>query len=159
MSSQQYTEFGPINPGNWDDLNAFLASSVGQADLDAILASVAHVDWHNITVQSRFTNVGQGYSPARYRLTLNNVVHCEGWLAHGAYTGNETLPILVGSLPVGARPGGKLVFPSYMVTQDGSSVYLARKEVWPDGSIYYAGQLITSPHYVSLSNINFSVGA
>ena len=163
MSSQEYSEYGPINAGNWDDLNAFLATAVGQADLDAILSSVAEVNWHDLELGPGFSSYagqpdldGIVWAPARWRLTLNNVVHLEGVVIHDTLLSDADSGLLIAQLPPECSPGLALWFDCPTHVQ-----YLARVDVMADGRLVFHGVFGAEGdiQYMSLSGINFSVGA
>jgi hypothetical protein len=156
MTEPQYEPYGPINPGNWDDLNTFLAGCVGQKDLDEILASVAEVNWRPLELQPGFEVFSDPqFATPKYRLTLNNVVHVEGMVGCVPPLGDDDVGKLVTTLPSDSRPDGTLLFgcPAF-----GNN---ARFDVTPDGAITFQGMLIGGGQidWFSLSVVTFSVGA
>ena len=83
-------------------------------DLDAILASVAAVDWNYLEPLNGFENLpnlfGDNWVPLRYRLTLNNVVHLEGLVKPPPEQSGS--PIVIAMLPQDCHTGYDLVFPA-----------------------------------------------
>ncbi len=134
-----------------------------QESLDAILASVAYVDWHDLELQNGFMSYpgqpdldGIVWAPARYRLTLNNVVHLEGLVVHDTLLSDADGPLVIAQLPPECSPGLALWFDCPTHVQ-----YLARVDVYGDGTIVFRGVFGAEGdiQYLSLSGINFSVGA
>jgi hypothetical protein len=152
------------NPGTYgntptdDGTGAFpLTRTVTQDDLDAVLTSVADVVWHNIgdpgepAFWNDFTNVGGGWAPARYRLTLNNIVHIEGVIACPTVLEQ---PIVMFQLPDNCLPGANLPF----IVEAGG---ISRIVVQADGAVLWSQYVMGgefAEQFISLSGINFSVG-
>jgi hypothetical protein len=136
--------------------NAPLVPVVTQADLDAILASVAAVDWRPLTLQPGFGPYSDTqFATPKYRLTLNNVVHIEGMVGCVPPLGDADAGKLVATLPPDSRPDATLLFgcPAY-----GNN---ARFDVDPGGNITFQGMLIGGGEidWFTLTPITFSVGA
>lgn len=134
-----------------------------QADLDAILAGVAAVEWHDLELRNGFSTYpgqpdqdGIVWAPARYRLTLNNVVHLEGVVIHDTLLSDADAPLVIAQLPPECSPGLGLWFDCPTHVQ-----YLARVDVYGDGTLVFRGTFGAEGdiQYLSLSGINFSVGA
>ena len=134
-----------------------------RSDLDGILTSVAYVDWHDLELQNGFRSFegqpdldGIVWAPARYRLTLNNVVHLEGHVVHDTLLTEADAPLVIAQLPPECSPGMALWFDCPTHVQ-----YLARVDVYADGTLMYKGIFTAEGdiQYMSLSGINFSVGA
>ena len=134
-----------------------------QANIDAVLANVAAVNWFDLELQNGFQSYpgqpdldGIEWAPARYRLTLNNVVHLEGLVAHDTLLSRRDAPLVIAQLPPECSPGLALWFDCPTHIQ-----YLARVDVYADGSIVFRGVFGAEGdiQYLSLSGINFSVGA
>jgi hypothetical protein len=132
-------------------------------DLDGILTSVAAVEWHDLELQNGFQSYpgqpdldGIVWAPARYRLTLNNVVHVEGLVVHDTLLSDADGPLVIAQLPPECSPGMALWFDCPTHVQ-----YLARVDVYADGTIVFRGVFGAEGdiQYMSLSGINFSVGA
>ena len=150
--------FDPIYAGNWEALNEFLSGIVSQEDLNAILASVAAVNWRPLELQPGFASYSDTdpqFASPKYRLTLNNVVHVEGMVGCSPPLSDADVGKLVTTLAADSCPDGTLLFgcPAY-----GNN---ARFDVTPDGSITFQGMLIGGGQidWFSMSVINFSVGA
>jgi hypothetical protein len=83
-------------------------------DLNAILASVAAVEWHYLEPLNGFENLpnlfGDNWAPLRYRLTLNNIVHLEGLVKPPA--GQSGSPIVIAMMPEECHTGYDLAFPA-----------------------------------------------
>jgi hypothetical protein len=135
--------------------NAPLVPVVTQTDLDAILASVAQVNWRTLNLQPGFTPYGQGFADPRYRLTLNNVVHVEGMVACSPPLSEADAGKLVTTLDADSLPDGTLLFgcPAF-----GNN---ARFDVTANGDIVFNGMLIGGGQidWFTLTPITFSVGA
>jgi hypothetical protein len=134
-----------------------------RADLDAVLASVAAVNWVDLELQNGFSTWagepdldGIVWAPARYRLTLNNVVHLEGVVIHDTLLSDADAPLVIAQLPPECSPGMALWFDCPTHVQ-----YLARVDVHGDGTLVFRGVFGATGdiQYMSLSGINFSVGA
>jgi hypothetical protein len=131
-------------------------------DLDAILASVAAVNWIPLDLQPGFQSYegqpdldGIVWAPARYRLTLNNVVHLEGLVVSDKLLTEADAGLVIAQLPPECSPGLGLWFDCPTHVQ-----YLARVDVYGDGTIVFRGVFGAEGdiQYMSLSGINFSVG-
>lgn len=126
-----------------------------QEDLDKILAAVAAVEWHDLELQSGFTNLGGEFAPLRYRLTLNNVVYLEGIInrAEAVLDTNHGLPIA--QLPPECSPGLRLMFDVQTDAQNP-----ARVDVHGDGLLTFEGFFAgtANAHSFTLCGISFSVG-
>jgi hypothetical protein len=148
---------GPNKAPVGDDTgtNFTLLPVVTQQDLDAILASVAEVDWRPLDLQAGFVPYGNGFADPRYRLTLNNVVHAEGMVGCNPPLSEDDTGKLVATFATDALPSGRLLFgcPAF-----GNN---ARFDVDPDGKITFEGMLMGGGQidWFSLTPINYSVGA
>jgi hypothetical protein len=135
-----------------------------QADLDAILAGVAHVDWHDVgkpgepLFQPGFSNLGPPWSPARFRHTLNNTVYLQGTVTHPADFDPESTWLPIFQLPPELIPNGSIQFGC--ISNDNS---MSKIVVWEDGMViwggYITGTFVANIPYVSLGGVSFSVGA
>jgi hypothetical protein len=127
-----------------------------QDDLDAILASVAEVDWRPLALQPGFSTFDSdpSFATPKYRLTLNNVVHVEGMVGCSPPLSDSQVGKLLTTLPPDACPDATLLFgcPAY-----GNN---ARFDVNADGEITFQGMLIGGGQidWFSLSVVTFSVG-
>jgi hypothetical protein len=148
---------GPNKAPVGDDTgnNFTLLPVVTQTDLDAILASVAEVDWRPLDLQPGFAPYGNGFADPRYRLTLNNVVHAEGMVGCSPPLTEDEAGKLVATFAPDALPSGRLLFgcPAF-----GNN---ARFDVDSDGKITFEGMLMGGGQidWFSLTPINYSVGA
>lgn len=135
--------------------NAPLVPVVTTADLDAILASVAAVNWRTLNLQPGFTPYGQGFADPRYRLTLNNVVHVEGMVACSPPLSDTDVGKVIATVAIDSLPGGRVLFsaPAF-----GNS---ARIDVSPTGDLEFQGMLIGGGQidWFSISMITYSVDA
>jgi hypothetical protein len=127
-----------------------------QESLDAILASVAHVDWRPLVLlDRRFAPFGQGYADPAWRLTLNNVVHMQGLVASSPPLTDNDAGALLGTLDADSWPLAKLLFGC-----PGNPGNNARFDVEGDGRIVFNGLLTGGGvDWFSISSISFSVGA
>ena len=141
-----------------------------QEDLDAILNSVAAVTFHNIgdpgepPFQNGYRNTGDGWCPAGWRLTLNNVIHIQGSVSNDDPASGEPVRTPIFQLPANARPAGNLRF--HCLVNDNATGEVV---VWAaDGNVMWAGYVHhaegsdpASPPpigYLSLDSISFSFG-
>jgi len=145
---------GPVgDPGGEFPLTRIIT----EEDLDEILAGVAAVEWHDLDLLSGCSNYGQGFSPLRYRLALNNSVYLEGLITKDPHFQDSDVPLALAVLPPEARPGLSLMF-----TVPSDSEYPARVDVQSDGTIVLQGAI--SGHvpfdsaFLSLCGLVFSVG-
>jgi hypothetical protein len=143
---------GPVDDGT---ATFPLTRVVTQEDLDAILAAVAAVEWHDLELLSGCVNYGQGWAPMRYRLTLNNVVHLEGLITKDPPFRESDAPLPIAVLPVECWPGLSLL---YSVPSSGQNP--ARIDIQADGTIVFQGSITGTAEsaFLSLCGINFSVG-
>lgn len=142
----------PVNDGTTDSPWTRVTT---QEDLDAILTSVAAVNWRPLTLRPGFTPYGQGFADPRYRLTLNNVVHAEGMVACSPPLSDNDVGKVVSTFDTDALPGDTLLFgcPAF-----GNN---ARFDVQPNGDLTFQGMLIGGGQidWFSLTPITFSVGS
>jgi hypothetical protein len=130
-----------------------------QQDLDAILAEVAGVVWHNIgdpgepPFLSNFRNMGDPWSPARYRVLANSTVRLQGTLVCDDTTISNATWIPIFQLPVEYAPGDNLEFST--LTNDNA---ISRMYVWDDGTVVWGGYVQTlgpPPGPITRLPINF----
>jgi hypothetical protein len=125
--------------------------------VDDVLTQVAHVEWHDAQFQPGWSNVGDPWSPVRYRRTLNNVVHVEGKATHPADFDPQATWLPIFQLPPDCLPYGAIEYGC--LSNDNA---ISKIVVWGDGMIIWAGyatgQFATNIPYVALAAINFSVG-
>jgi hypothetical protein len=133
-----------------------LVPVVTQADLDAILASVAQVDWRTLDLNPGFAPFGQGYADPRYRLTLNNVVHAEGMVACTPPLTEDDVGKVLAKFATDSLPDGTLLFGC--PANPGNN---ARFDVQAVGQIVFQGLLIGGGmiDWFTLTPITYSVGA
>jgi hypothetical protein len=127
------------------------------ADVDAILATVAKVEYHRFgdpgepTLENGFQDYGPPFAPARWRLNANNTLRLDG-----AITRAEPLiePTLIATLPEGCRPDARHVF---LAPSDQS---ISRIDVDAGGNIVWYVYLVVggtgAQGYLSLSSISYS---
>ena len=126
-----------------------------EADLTAILDAVAATEWVDLELVNSFENFDVDHVPARYRLTLNNLVFLEGLI-------KRTVPLndpddrgtVITTLPLEAAPGMALMFPGL------SSTSLSRIVVAPNGEVQWHGCEIgqDAEAFLSLCGISWSIG-
>lgn len=125
-------------------------------DLDAVLASVAAVTWHDIgaagepAFQSQFRNIGDPWSPARYRQLANSTIRLQGTITcdDQAIADDTWVPIC--ALPPEAAPGVNLEFSA--LTNDNA---ISRLYVWEDGLVVWAGYAMGPHAPISRLPLNF----
>lgn len=150
----------PVDDGS----NTFpLTRVTTQDDLEGILTSVAEVEWHHVgdpgepAFLSEFRNIGDPWAPARYRLTLNNVVHLEGTVTCDDQTIGAATWIPVFTFPPECAPGANIELG--VISNDES---LSKLIVWGDGQVVWGGYMLgpgSKPlQRLSLAGVNFSVG-
>lgn len=144
---------GPV--GNTDGTEFPLTRLVTQEDLEAILAAVAAVEFHDLELQNGCVNAGLGWPPLRYRLTLNNAVFLEGVITRDPPFSESMAGLVIATVPVEARPGFSLMF-----SAPSSGQNPARVDVQANGDIVFQGFLAGTAvsGYLSLCGINYSVG-
>jgi hypothetical protein len=133
-------------------------------DLDAILASVAHVEWHDVgkpgepPFQPGWTNFGPPWSPLRFRNTLNSTVYLQGAVVHNADFDPQSTWLPIFQLPPALVPNGAIQYGC--ISNDNS---VSKVVVWEDGMViwggYIAGQFATNVPHLSLAGVSFSIGA
>lgn len=133
-----------------------LTRVVTQEDLDAILALVARVDFHEVGAEGEppfendFRNYGLGWAPARWRHAANSVVHLDGVICRDAKLTDATRLF---TLPEGSRPDTNLVF---LCASENS---VSRVDVMSDGGVEWRAYLVggdSANVYLSLSGISFN---
>jgi hypothetical protein len=125
-------------------------------DLDAVLAQVATVTWHNIGAaneppfQSGFRNIGDPWSPARYRQLANSTIRLQGTVTCDDATIADATWIPMFTLPPAAAPDYNLEFMA--LTNDNA---ISRLYVWADGTVVWAGYAIGPHAPISRLPLNF----
>lgn len=122
------------------------------ADVDAILAGVAAVDWISVDPLNGFENMpnlfGDNWVPLRYRHNLNNIIHLEGVIKPPA--SQSGTPVVFAEMPEETRSGWDQIFnvptPHY---NEFGRVYLRA-----DGRLELSGQ---AWDWISLCGISWSV--
>jgi len=115
-------------------------------DLNAILQSVAAVDWHDIGTPneppflSQFRNIGDPWSPLRYRHLANSTVRLQGTICCDDTTISDATWIPICTLPADMAPDYNLEFSA--VTNDNS---ISKLYIWDTGDIIWGGY-VTGPH-------------
>jgi len=126
-------------------------------DLDAILASVAEVNWRPLELADPrlvpFSTQDPRFADPAWRLTLNNVVHVQGMVACIPPLSNADVGLVVATLDPDSRPLATLLFGCPAFNNN------ARVDVNPDGTIIFQGMLIGGGEidWFSLTPITFSV--
>jgi hypothetical protein len=117
-----------------------------QQDLDDVLARVAGVTWNDIGTpnqppfQSSFRNIGDPWSPARYRVLANSTVRLQGTVTSDDPSIADATWIPIFQLPAEVAPGHNLEFSA--LTNDNA---ISRMYVWNDGTVVWGGYAI-GPH-------------
>jgi hypothetical protein len=127
-----------------------------QQDLDDVLTQVAAVTWHDIDTpgepnfQSQFRNMGDPWSPARYRVLANSTVRVQGTVCcdDDTIADSQWLPIF--QLPAELAPGYTLEFSA--LTNDNT---ISRLYVWEDGTVIWAGYAIGNHAPIDKLPLNF----
>jgi hypothetical protein len=118
-----------------------------QDDLDAILAEVAAVNWHNIGAPgeppflSQFRNIGDPWSPCRYRTLANSTVRLQGTICCDDQTIADATWIPIFQLPPEAAPDYTLEFSALTNDNAFSKLY-----VWDDGNVIWGGYTGIGPN-------------
>lgn len=127
-----------------------------QDDLDAVLTRVAAVDWHDVgaagepAFQSQFRNMGDPWSPLRFRIMANSTIRLQGTICCDDQSIADSTWIPIFNLPAECAPGYNLEFCA--LTNDDA---FSRLYVWEDGSVIWAG-FVMGPHApVSRLPLNF----
>jgi hypothetical protein len=127
-----------------------------QADLDAVLARVAAVDWHTIGDPGEapfapgWRNIGEPWASARYRLLANSTVRIQGTVTSDDTTIVDATWIPIFQVPAEAAPGENLEFFTLANEQD-----ICRMYVWADGTVVWGGYTSTPHNPVTRLPINF----
>jgi hypothetical protein len=127
-----------------------------QDDLDAVLTSVATVNWHNIgdpgqpPFLSGFRNIGDPWSPARYRTLANSTVRLQGTICCDDTTIADSTWIPIFTLPPQAAPDYNLEFCA--LTNDNA---FSRLYIWNTGDIIWAGYIMGPHAPISRLPLNF----
>lgn len=163
---------GPPDPGTGPVYDATgdapLVPVVTHDDLDAVLAQVAAVEWHTIgdpgepPFWNGFANLGAPWAPARWRLTLNNIVHIEGAITRPAPLAVEDANTVIFQLPQDCLPGGNLAFTAESgIGPGGMGPSISRIVVQSDGAVTWGGYVTVgegAETFLTLAGVNFSVG-
>lgn len=127
-----------------------------QDDLDAVLTSVAAITWHDIgaagepAFQSAFRNMGDPWSPLRYRILANSTIRLQGTICCDDQTISDSTWVPICQLPPECAPGYNLEFCA--LTNDNA---FSRLYIWEDGSVIWAGYVIGTHAPVSRLPLNF----
>jgi hypothetical protein len=133
-----------------------------QDDLDNVLAEVAAVNWHDIgaagepAFQSQFRNIGDPWSPARFRVLANSTVRLQGTVSCDDQTIVDSTWLPIFTLPGECAPGYSLEFG--VVTNDNA---VSKLLVWEDGEVLWGGYQIGSHATIErlpLNGISWSTG-
>lgn len=140
-------EPGPGKSPVADDAGSFpLTRVTTEDDLTAVLDSVAEVVWHDIGAPgeppflSQFFNLGDPWSPARYRALLNSTVRVQGTVGCSDPTIVDATWIPIFQIPAEHAPGANLEF--FTFANDANP---CRMFVWADGTVVWGGYTST-PH-------------
>jgi len=116
-------------------------------DLNAVLAKVASVDWHDIGTPgeppflSQFRNIGDPWSPCRYRILANSTVRLQGTITCDDQTISDATWIPIFQLPPEAAPDYTLEFAALTNDNAFSKLY-----VWDDGNVIWGGYTGIGPN-------------
>jgi hypothetical protein len=111
-----------------------------QEDLEAVLTEVAAVNWHDIGTageppfQSQFRNIGDPWSPCRYRILANSTVRMQGTICCDDQTIADATWVPIFTLPPEARPDYTLEFSA--LTNDNA---ISKLYVWDNGDVIWGG--------------------
>jgi len=119
-------------------------------DIADILELVARVEWRPLPLQAGYANSPAPWAPARYRLTLNNVVYCQGRIERSPGLRNEDAGTVIASVAADALPGGDLAF----AVPTGQIQNLARIVVTAAGDVVFGGLLITANPAAAVLNLS-----
>jgi hypothetical protein len=117
-----------------------------QTDLNDVLDRVANVVWNDIGTpgqppfQSSFRNIGDPWSPCRYRTLANSTVRLQGTVTCDDPTIADATWIPIFQLPPEVAPGHNLEFSA--LTNDNA---ISRMYIWTDGTVVWGGYAI-GPH-------------
>jgi hypothetical protein len=115
-------------------------------DLDQILTQVAAVTWHNIgdpgepPFLSQFRNIGDPWSPARFRILANSTVRLQGTVACDDQSISDSTWVPIFTLPPEIAPDYNLEFTGLTNDNAWSKLY-----IWDTGDVIWGGY-ITEPH-------------
>ena len=127
-----------------------------QEDLEEILAQVAAVDWHNIgaagepAFQSQFRNIGDPWSPLRYRILANSTVRMQGTICCDDQTIADATWVPIFTLPPEARPDYTLEFSALTNDDAFSRVY-----IWNTGEVIWGGYAVGAHAPIARLPLNF----
>jgi hypothetical protein len=116
-----------------------------QDDLDAVLAEVAAVSWHNIgdpgepPFLSEFRNIGDPWSPLRYRVLANSTVRMQGTVCCDDQTIGSSTWVPIFTLPAAVAPDYSLEFCALTNDTAFSKLY-----IWDTGDVIWGGYVNTS---------------
>jgi hypothetical protein len=134
-------EPGPGKSPVADDTGAFpLTPVTTQDDLDNVLNQVAAVTWHDIGAageppfQPNWRNIGDPWSPMRFRILANSTVRLQGTICCDDPTIADATWIPICQLPAEVAPGYNLEFSALTNDNCFSKLY-----VWEDGQIIWGG--------------------
>jgi hypothetical protein len=125
-------------------------------DIATILDSVARVEWRNLELKAGCVSSAPPFAPARYRLTLNNVVYMQGRIERTPGLTNGDIGTVIAQVDDDALPGGDLVF----ACPTGQIQNFARLIVRPSGELVFGGLLIAAnpaAKEINLSQIVYSI--
>lgn len=126
------------------------------ADLDAVLSAVAAVDWHDIGApgeppfQSSFRNIGDPWSPARYRMLANSTVRLQGTVTSDDQTIADATWVPLFTLPPEAAPDYSLEFCA--LTNDNA---FSKLIIWANGDVIWGGYVMGPHAPISRLPLNF----
>jgi len=127
-----------------------------QDDLNNVLAEVAGVVWHDIgapgepAFQPDWRNIGEPWSPARFRILANSTVRLQGTVCCQDPSIADATWIPIFQLPASVAPGANLEFSA--LTNDNA---ISRMYIWADGWVVWAGYALGPHAPVSRLPLNF----
>jgi len=127
-----------------------------QEDLEAVLAEVAAVNWHNIgqpgepAFLSQFRNIGDPWSPCRYRMLANSTVRMQGTVTCDDPSVADATWVPIFTLPPEATPDYSLEFCALTNDDAFSKLY-----VWDTGDVIWGGYVLGPHAPISRLPLNF----
>jgi hypothetical protein len=132
---------GPGHAPVDDGSSTFVLTPVTtQQDLDNVLNSVAAVTWHNVgdpgepPFQSQFRNIGDPWSPCRFRILANSTVRLQGTITCDDQTIADSTWLNIFDLPPEAAAGYSLEFA--ILTNDNA---ISKLFIWENGQVIWGG--------------------
>jgi hypothetical protein len=134
---------------SWNNRQFRAIFTNGSDSVTTSAATLTVINWTSLALQNNWTDFGTPYSTNSSIVTSGGVVMLKGLLKRsGTPTQNE----IIGTLPSGSRPSGKLMFQTSSSADSSTGMHTSRIDINTDGTIHF---IFGDSVYLTLEGINF----